>query len=344
MKHRISAELLKKYLQGKTTPQESALVDEWYASIGGAQDDLMMGAEEWEKIEKGILNKVKNIGETPAEKSSANPWLKKSLRMAASIAAITAVGISVLYFSVNPAPGSRLPDKFVSNEVVQKITNDSPVTTIQVLSDGTVIKLAPHSSLEFPHVFAASKREVLLRGEAFFDVAKDKKRPFIITTSDVTIRVLGTSFNVKAYEGAKETNVAVRTGIVSVSAKTRVPGVENEEKTHEVILTPNQEFTYNALHENFSRKLVDAPQIILKKPTLFKMQYDGMSVGKIFDVLEENYGIDIFYDEQDLSNCVLTTSMEEEGLYERIEIITKAIGAQYEITDSRIIIKSNGCP
>ena len=52
---------------------------------------------------------------------------------------------------------------------------------------------------------------------------------------------------------------------------------------------------------------------------------------KFLKVLEENYGIDILYDEQALSTCSLTTSMSEEGLYERIEIICQAIGAQYEI-------------
>src|SRR6188768_2100334 len=122
MKHRISAELLKKYLQGNTTPQESALVDEWYASIGEAQDDLMMGAQEWEEIEKGILSRLKNnsLEEAPAGKSSTQLLFRGSLRMAAAIAAITVVGISVLYFSLNQSR-PMLAEKFVSHEVVQKI-------------------------------------------------------------------------------------------------------------------------------------------------------------------------------------------------------------------------------
>src|SRR5689334_16494234 len=129
MKQRISAELLKKYLQGNTTPQESALVDEWYSSIGGGQDDLMMGAEEWEKIEKGILTRLKDTGfeESAEDKSSSGTWVKRSLRMAASIAIITAVGIGVLYFSVTRSK-PLMAEKFASSGVVQKITNESPVT------------------------------------------------------------------------------------------------------------------------------------------------------------------------------------------------------------------------
>ena len=188
---------------------------------------------------------------------------------------------------------------------------------------------------------AAYDRKVLLKGEAFFDVTKDKDRPFIISTSKLTVKVLGTSFNVIAYEGAKEISVAVKTGKVSVAKSSRE--IIKAPASDEVILTPNQEVIYNTAKEYFSKKLVPEPQIILEKPTLFETQYDGAPVVKILSVLEENYGIDIQYDEDALANCILTTSMAEEGLYERIQIICKAIGAQYEINDTKITIKSNGC-
>lgn len=344
MKKNISHDLLKRYLQGKTTREESARVDEWYESIGNAPDDLMMDAATWEEMERNILSRIKGSDDFTSAKERNLPlsFWQKSLRVAAAITIITVVGVSVLLFGMNESGNSGL-HTFTGSSKIQRIANNTKATTEQLLSDGTVIQLAPNSSIEFPTTFASNSREVYLKGEAFFDVAKDKKRPFSITTSDVTIKVLGTSFTVKAYEDQQVTNVAVKTGIVSVSTKVKMPG-KGEKKNQEVILTPNQEFTYNAANENFSRKLVDQPQVILEEPKLFKMQYDNMPVVKIFNAMEENYGIDIFYDEADLSNCVLTTSMDEEGLFERIEIITKAIGAQYEITDSRIIIKSNGCP
>jgi hypothetical protein len=97
------------------------------------------------------------------------------------------------------------------------------------------------------------------------------------------------------------------------------------------------------LQAKFSKKLVVDPQIILERPTLFEMEYDGTPVGKIFDVLEENYGIDIVYDKSLLAECSLTTSFAEEGFYERIEIICEAIGAEYKITDGTIVVSSPGC-
>ena len=73
------------------------------------------------------------------------------------------------------------------------------------------------------------------------------------------------------------------------------------------------------------------------------MEYDGASAATLFDVLEENYGITIIYDKQALSNCILTTSLAEEGIYERIKIICEAIGAHYEIEGTSIVIHSSGC-
>lgn len=209
------------------------------------------------------------------------------------------------------------------------------------MEDGTVITLKPNSSIEYPETFAPDERKILLNGEAFFDVSKDKNRPFVISTSELRVKVLGTSFNVVAYEGAKEISVAVKTGKVSVAKSKRLVAPEPDED--EVILTPNQEVVYNTAEDLFSKKLVAKPELVLEKPTLFETQYDGAPVGKILSVLEENYGINIQYDEEVLSNCILTTSMAEEGLYERIQIICKAIGAEYEIDNANITIKSNGC-
>jgi hypothetical protein len=248
-----------------------------------------------------------------------------------------------LYFllTVELTPTTVVKNDIIHAPTLERFVNTSTVKSSYQLSDGSDVELQPNSSIEFPSTFSPYKREVQLTGEAFFDVTKDKNRPFIIRTGEVTIKVLGTSFNVKAYQGASEIRVAVKTGKVMVTKSENT--VTLPEGTDAIILTPNQEVVYNTADENFQRKLVDVPAIILTTPTLFKMKYEETPVDKIFEVLEENYGIDIVYDQSTLSGCTLTTSMTEEGLYERIEIICKAIGAQYEITDTMILVTSAGC-
>jgi len=91
------------------------------------------------------------------------------------------------------------------------------------------------------------------------------------------------------------------------------------------------------------KQLVEDPQIILPQSKLFKMSFDEVPVTKIFKVLEENYGVDIVYDEEALKRCTLTTAMSDEGLYQRIEVICKAIKAEYTVDEAVIYIKSRGC-
>jgi ferric-dicitrate binding protein FerR (iron transport regulator) len=338
------SELLRKYANGECTPEEIKLIDEWYMSHEqNPDDDRLMNINERENLESRMFERIKENVQPSTASVIQRPLTpgKSWYRAAAAVIILIAAGLGI-YISGHqrlfPNDEASIPSVNVS-----KFTNNSNGVIEKLLSDGTVIRLQPKGSIEFPEIFGVDKREIVLSGEAFFDVTKDKKRPFIINTDDVTVRVLGTSFNVRAYEGAKEISVAVVTGKVSVYANGDVVETEQSTVDKEIILTPNQEVVYNTVNENFSRKIVDDPQIILEKPTLFSMEYDATPVSKIFQVIEENYGIDIVYDENVLARCSLTTSMAEEGLYERIEIICQAIGAKYEMKDAKIFVTSDGC-
>ena len=336
------SELLKKYVNGECTPEEIKLIDEWYLSHEeNTDDDRLIDIYEREILESKMFERIKaNVQPATGIEKPLVPG-KSWYRAAAAVVVLIAAGLG-LYISgqqglfSNKAAG-------IPSVTFSEFTNNTNDVIQKVLSDGSVVQLQPKGSIEFPEIFAMDKREIVLKGEAFFDVTKDKSRPFIINTGDVTVRVLGTSFNVRAYEGAKEISVAVVTGKVSVYAKGDVVDATKSPVKEEIILTPNQEVVYNTVDENFSRKIVDDPQLILEKPTLFAMEYDATPVARILEVMEENYGIDIVYDEQALSLCSLTTSMAEEGLYERLEIICQAIGAKYEMRDAKIFVTSDGC-
>lgn len=85
-----------------------------------------------------------------------------------------------------------------------------------MLSDGTFVRLNAESSIEFPEYFDSLQREVVLKGEAYFEVAPDSNRPFVIHCDEITVTVLGTSFNISAYKDDKKAQVAVKTGKVLV--------------------------------------------------------------------------------------------------------------------------------
>lgn len=182
-----------------------------------------------------------------------------------------------------------------------------------------------------------------LSGEAFFNVKRNEDRPFLVYSNEVVTQVLGTSFTIKAYEHEKEITVAVKTGKVSVYANPPGKLMTGATGQKAVILAPNQQIVYNRRNSIVVKQLVKEPEIILPNSNLFKMRFDEVPVTKIFKVLEENYGVEIVYDEEALKKCTLTTAMSDEGLYQRIEVICKAIKAEYTVTEAVIFIKSPGC-
>ena len=333
--------LLDRYTRQECTQREEEYILSWYEKIGAGESleikeeyRIVLEAKLWSRIESRIKS---------SKKKQSHSFGKTSWYWRAAAILFIMGCIGSLYLL--PFQLSKSVEKLSFSKDIEQthIINDKNLPYNVVLEDGSQITLQPSSEIYFAKKFDDKKREVYLKGEAFFQVTKDPSRPFFVYARDVVTRVLGTSFNIKAYQNSHEVNVAVRTGVVSVTSKVKTDQRVADKAIQEVILKPNQEAVYNIERENLFRKIVEVPQIILPKPTLFKMKYDGASVSDIFKVLEENYGIDIVFDEQIFSGCILTTAFADEGLYERIEIICKAIGAEYSMSDGVIVVSGNAC-
>lgn len=211
------------------------------------------------------------------------------------------------------------------------------------LSDGSVVTLAHGSSLRCRRVFSDDDfREVYLKGEAFFEVAKDPTRPFLVHTDEVVTRVLGTSFRVKASQDNKEVVVSVRSGKVSVYAL--APGkAESESQKNGVILLPNQQVTYLRDQDSFGKALVAEPRIVLPSIKDSDFVFENTPIKEVFQTLQRAYGVEIIFDEEVMSNCFITAPLGSEPLFEKLRIICRTIGAQYETIDARVVITSAGC-
>jgi hypothetical protein len=203
------------------------------------------------------------------------------------------------------------------------------------------VTLEPGGDLRYNEKFLTC-REVFLSGDAFFEVIKDPANPFYVYTNEITTKVLGTSFRVKAKQGEKEIVVAVKTGTVSVFAKSIDDVLNNS--VQEITLTPNQQVIYKRKEHVAVKKVVDEPQVIPGRPIL-KDNYVNEPVIAILKMLGESYGVEIRFDEASLSECTLTSDIiESEGLYEQLEIICNALGGTYNIeNDASISIEANGC-
>lgn len=334
MKFQEFDELLQRYLRGECTEEEGRLVERWYATWGKGTPEVLD-----EQRKASVENKMwAALEEKKSPYRSSQRWMTSW--KAASIAAavlIMAVSLFVVYERM-ASPGER----FLAGKGAMKEILNTDTTPLKVaLQDGSVVSLEPGSALSyFPGSFSG-QRDVHLTGEAFFEVAKDKEHPFQVYTSGITTKVLGTSFRVKAYKEAKEIVVAVSTGRVAVF-KQHAEQETTVDEAPEAILTPNQQFVYDKEEDKTEKKLIAEPQIVLPAPSL-KTLYTNEAVTKIFEALEENYGVVIDYDEKVLSHCTITTTLGNEGLYEKIDVICQAIGAQYTVNGTSIVVEASGC-
>lgn len=229
----------------------------------------------------------------------------------------------------------------VGTNAWQEVFNSGAVPQQISLSDGSVISLEPQSRLKFPSKFTESERPVFLEGGAFFNVARNEKSPFLVHTSELTTKVLGTSFSVRAYEENKQVTVAVKTGKVSVSPRIKLAGDQGQ--VMEVIVTPNQQIIFDTEANKLDRMIVAKPEPILPVEEVRKMRFEGAPVTEIFTAIEKVYGVDLVFDSERFSSCILTSVISDGDLYNRLDIICKAIGARYSLKETQIIIDGKGC-
>lgn len=224
-----------------------------------------------------------------------------------------------------------------ANRIRYANTTSQPVSL--TLSDGSQVILAPKSQVTYPPSFAAHLREIELKGEAFFQVVRRPEQPFVVHTGLVKVRVLGTSFTVKAYQNAQQVSVAVQSGKVAVSRSSdRVGG-----RIAGVLLTPNQQVSFSTQDQVFRKSLVEAPILIDKQSQETDFVFDEEPIEKVFQQLETAYNIDLMYDAETLKHCTLSAHLSNEPLYQKLNKICQAIGATHETVGTQIIIHSEGC-
>ena len=209
------------------------------------------------------------------------------------------------------------------------------------IMDGTVISLEANSRVKYKRDYAADTiRKVYLEGEAFFDVARDPYKPFVVFTNDVATEVLGTSFRIKGDASTKNVVVKVKTGKVSVySVKKQSANLKDPKDG--VILLPNQEVVYTD-DGLFEKKIVDTPELV-EVPSHESFVFENTPIDSVFEKLEEAYGVEILFDRETMKNCFLTVPLGSEPLFEKLKVICRTIGASYEMIDAKIVVTSAGC-
>jgi ferric-dicitrate binding protein FerR (iron transport regulator) len=325
--------ILRKYQRGAATPKEKRLVDEWYASIG--EDIHNQGVTDEGELEQLYHSKI-----YPHVKKSNENSLRMNTWYYTGIAASILLTVITYFFVFDHSDADyRAETKKETSPSWKQVANNTQITRVVVLPDSSKVSLEPES--RFRYLFSGTEREVYLDGEAFFEVTHNPDRPFLVHANEVTTKVLGTSFTIKALEHEQRVIVAVRTGKVSVYTKRER---EHESSlTGEIILTPNQQIVFDKKEKDLTKTLVQNPRVIIPKEEIKRMRFEEAPVTEIFKALEKAYGVNIEFDEVIFSSCELTTVIADEGIYSRLDIICDAIGTHYTLDEDRIIINGTGC-
>jgi len=257
---------------------------------------------------------------------------------------LLAVGFSYYWWNIKGGGASKSEYVRLVSETqstLKELVNMTSTNLAVPMPDGSKAVLKPNSRLSYNESFEGLNREVFLSGEAFFDVRKNPGKPFLVYANGLIIKVLGTSFEVKAYEKDKQVTVMVKTGRVSVFAHKVTKNQDPE--TEGLVLTSNQKAIFGKENEHLSRTLVERPTLLVSGKELEQFSFNNAPIFQIFTALEKAYGVDIVFDEEVMTNCFLTTSLTNETLFEKLDIICEGLESTYKVVDAQVIISSKGC-
>lgn len=308
--------LLQKLRSGDYTAEERLALEELLSEqktdlLSSALDDelgeiqALIEAEKTEKIWSGIKAKIEFPVTKPETKTRSLTW-----RWLAAAAVVLIISFT---FLINrSAELSEIP-------MLTKTTELGSKTTFQ-LSDGSIVKLNAGSTITYPESFGEESREVVLTGEAFFEVQRDAQRPFIVKTREIATIVLGTSFNILAHPD-EDIQVTVATGKVRVA---------NEQI--QVDLDPGEQAKYQLNDQSLTEREVDLDYYLAWYKGILDFRDELME--SVVKKLEKWYGVDIEL-KGDFEQCRVVGKHENESLENIL------VGLEFSLNLKSVEWKSN---
>lgn len=200
-----------------------------------------------------------------------------------------------------------------------------------VLGDGTQVWMNAQTKLSYPESFQGERREVFLAGEAYFEVAYDVEKPFVVKTADMGITVLGTSFNVKAYPEDEYVITTLVTGSVSQ---------EYIKSGKEVVLSPSDQAIYTKSNGVLKVVQVDVNESISWKDGRIILK--DCSLKEIFRELVRWYDFEVEYRKEGLENTRFYINMDRyDDVRAVLDKLQKTNGVKFMFYDRKIIVYDN---
>ena len=309
--------LMKKYLNGTITKEEESLLEAFdHKLLSENHQDIFKNPKHkqqlYQKLAKGIEGSRRK-----------NPMYKWT-----GIAASIIIAIGLGYFGFNHYSHEQ---EIVQPTVSLTKTTEWGQKLNLVLADGTEVYLNSGSIIKFPQRFDGNSREVELEGEAFFNVAENPNKPFIIKSGEVETTVLGTSFNVNTYSDSQHVAFTVATGKVKVASQ-----------ANEIYLLPNEQGVFDKESKSISKERIDIASFLNWKDGI--IHFEDAELSQVLQTLERWYGVTFVVDNENIGDCHITATYDNERLDAILESIVYAKkGIRYQFLDNHKIQLMGRC-
>ncbi|MGD9929181.1 MAG: FecR family protein [Mangrovibacterium sp.] len=314
----LTAQELKQLRDWVVRPENMVRLDEW-------MQDLWMQAPELESdvhFEDIIAQVNRQYQSRRDEKGFWELPVVKHFQRAAAILILPVILVSAYYFLNVTDTTVQYTEAIVPNGQKSEI----------VLPDGTHIWLNSGTRLRYPSKYGSGNRDVFLEGEAYFEVTPNKHAPFVVNTSNVSVKVLGTKFNVKAYPDETDVETALLSGKINLLLK---PG---SGKNQLIEMKPGEKVNYNPQQKIIAINGFDTDEIVGWKNNRLVFRDDTFD--KLVKKIERWYDVEVLYDEMLLDSQRLTVELNEgESIDRLMEIIDKVMHVESQIVNRKVMIK-----
>ncbi len=328
-KQNIEEELILKILSNEATDAEKKDFKKWIDLSEKNQKTFLQMKRLWSDSEE--IHDYYKINQEKAwnrvhQKTKPQPKrriLLPLLKIASVILIAYSLGILTMYF----VKSNESPEKAVNHEIYVKAPKGAK-SEIE-LSDGTKVWLNSGSEIHYPALFSQNQRNVYLVGEAYFEVEKNKKAPFLVHTDAIDVKVLGTHFNVRAYPKEDITETILLEGAVTVNKKGSAQTIQ---------LKPNEKATLRKGEQQLtvSKNIDTELYTVWKNKTLTFKRED---LGTVIEKMKHWYNIPIIIKNDDLKKEKVTGSFEGETVEQALTALKLSISLTYEMKKDSIIIK-----
>jgi ferric-dicitrate binding protein FerR (iron transport regulator) len=331
-------ELIVKYLAGETSVAEAQELQSWIAKAPDNERQFVEFKKMFEVAQKHYPHQPKEINDiniddewnhflSTVNKNSEEENIRRInhgdqpsrlwFRIAASLLLLVASGVAIIYFN-SKDNGSHF-------HTANNTLNVS-------LPDGSTVTLNRNSDLSFSDEFGKDKRTVSLKGEAFFNVEHNPQKPFVIEIRDATVEVVGTSFNVRAYDSLNDIEVIVKTGVVRFS---------RADAKDEVKLTAGEKGIYKKESKRLT-SVVNEDLNFLSWNTR-KIIFNEAALSTVVETLNKTYGVHITIATVSSPTCVVTVTFDHQTLDAVLHVLETTLNLTYRIDGNQIEITQAGC-